>query len=205
MKFRVIGLLAIALFLSSCGVVGRSDNASKGESQINMQQGAEQVDQILDQTFSSIAPSVQWTHGESDDVSCGAPDKDALPKGTVTRRRVVMTVVSPERRGSFLGVVERNWRKSGFTITGTRAHKDNPAIFASTPDDFQVSLIFGDKGQAFFEATTPCLDKSDVAPSKSETNGRNYAGSEIPYPDQQSDFWSEATSVPSSNPSKGSH
>ncbi|MGW1073167.1 hypothetical protein [Streptomyces sp. NPDC002537] len=194
--------MAIALVLSGCGAVGRSGGASKEESKINMQQGAERADLILDQTFSSIAPTVQWTHGESDDVSCGAPDKDAVAKGTVTRRRVVMTIISSERRGNFLGVVERNWRKSGFAITGTRAHKDNPAIFATAPGDFQVSLIFGDKGQAFFEASTPCLNKSEVAPPKSETNGQNYAGSDVPYPDQRSDFWSVGAPVPSSNPSK---
>ncbi|MEV6675103.1 hypothetical protein [Streptomyces sp. NPDC051162] len=202
MKFRIIGWVAIALVLSGCGVKENSGDASKGESQINMQRGAEQADLILDQTFSFIAPSVQWTHGESDEVSCSSPNEDAVAKGTVTRRRAVMTVISPERRGSFLGIVERNWRKSGFTITGVRAHKDNPAIFATTPDDFQVSLIFGNKGQAFFEANTSCLNKSEVALPKSETNGRNYAGSEIPYPNQRSDFWSAATPVPSATPTK---
>ncbi|GHC65585.1 hypothetical protein [Streptomyces cinnamoneus] len=189
MKFRTAVMLITALALSGCGADG-SGSEREGKAGMDMRQGADRADRILDETLTAIDPSIKWTHGESTQGGCGGSTS-----GSVTRRRAVMTIISEERRGSFLGVVERHWRKSGYSITGASAHKENPAIFASTPDDFRMSLEFGDKGQAFFDLVTPCLEKSDVSPPKTEPNGPNYAGSDIPYPDQRSDFWSAKAPV----------
>ncbi|MEV8476580.1 hypothetical protein [Streptomyces sp. NPDC051173] len=198
MKYRLIALLAGVLALSGCGATG---DGVKGEViRMNMQQGAEFSDKVLDETLAAVAPPVKWTHGETTDGSCRGSNT-----GSITRRRAVMTLISEQRRGNFLGVVERYWKSRGYEITDTAADKEFPAIFASAPGDFRMSLEFGDKGQAFFDVTTPCLQESEVSPPKSETNGPNYAGSEIPYPDQRSDFWSAGTPMPSSTPSKESH
>ncbi|MFD9280834.1 hypothetical protein ACFWD7_26610 [Streptomyces mirabilis] len=64
---------------------------------MNMQEAAEQADSILDKTFSAIKPAAQWTHAHSTPGDC-----------FVDRERSVMTIISTERRGSFLGVLERH-------------------------------------------------------------------------------------------------
>ncbi|MET9479994.1 hypothetical protein [Streptomyces sp. NPDC006638] len=146
---------------------------------MNMQEAAERSDSLLDATFGAIRPEVRWAH---DDTTAGTCD--------VVRRRVVLTIISAQRRGSFLGVVERFWKKSGFDIISVNRSVDSPDIYAKTPDGFTIGLIIGDKGQAFFEADTPCVEKSAVAEPASKPNGPAYEGVEIPYPNVHSDFWS---------------
>ncbi|WP_306667786.1 hypothetical protein [Streptomyces sp. rh34] len=75
----------------------------------------------------------------------------------VTRYRTVMTVVSEQRRGNFLGVVERFWRASDNRIKMVNPSKDLPTIIASSPDGFGIEVKSGYKGQAFFEVTSPAL------------------------------------------------
>ncbi|MFE9662429.1 MULTISPECIES: hypothetical protein [unclassified Streptomyces] len=146
---------------------------------MNMQEAAERADAILDRTLSAVQPAVNWTHGETSEGDCD-----------VSRRRAVMTVISEERRGSFLGVVERHWKGEGFSPLGANASRKMPATYFETPDDFRVRLRFGGNGQAFFEVATPCVERSAVKAPTAETVGPNYAGSPIPAPDVRSDFWS---------------
>ncbi|MEV0495090.1 hypothetical protein [Streptomyces atratus] len=147
---------------------------------MDMQGAAERADGILDAVMKEIEPEVQWTHGPTTTGSCD-----------VTRRRTVMTIISAERRGSFLGVVDRFWRKSGYKIKAINNDVDVPAIFAQTKDGFGVTLIVGGEGQVFFEVDSPCVKKSDVAEPATPPNGRSYAGVElIPRPNVHSDFWS---------------
>ncbi|MFI2510029.1 hypothetical protein [Streptomyces sp. NPDC018972] len=151
---------------------------------MNMQQAAEHADKILDDTFSAINPAIHWTHGESTEGSCD-----------VSRRRAVMTIISPERRGSFLGVVERYWKAQGFQQIGVNRSTKSPATYFKTPDDFNIRLLIGGNGQAFFEVATPCVTKSSVSPPATDTIGPNYAGGSIPDPNVRSEFWSAATPV----------
>ncbi|OLZ60738.1 hypothetical protein AV521_44800 [Streptomyces sp. IMTB 2501] len=155
---------------------------------MNMQEAAEHADKILDGTFAAIKPTVHWTHGESTQGSCD-----------VSRRRAVMTVISEARRGSFLGVVERYWKSQGYNQIGANRSMKSPAMYFQTPDEFNVRLLIGDNGQAFFEVATPCVEKSSVSPPTSKTIGPNYAGKPIPDPNIHSDFWSSGG--PSSSPS----
>ncbi|MFF2214542.1 hypothetical protein [Streptomyces antibioticus] len=158
---------------------------------MNMQEAAEHADKLLDDTFAAIKPAVHWTHGETTEGSCD-----------VSRRRAVMTVISPERRGSFLGVVERYWKAEGYRQLGANRSVESPATYFETPDRFRVRLLIGGNGQAFFEVATPCVTKSSVAPPTAETVGPNYAGSPIPDPDVRSAFWSSTTPIPSASPSE---
>ncbi|MFF1504587.1 hypothetical protein ACFVZR_33070 [Streptomyces sp. NPDC058316] len=147
---------------------------------MDMQEAAERADGILDALLEEIHPQVQWTHGPTTTGSCD-----------VTRRRTVMTIVSAERRGSFLGVVDRFWRKSGYRIKSINNDADVPAIFAQTQDGFGVSLITGGEGQVFFEVDSPCVQESEVADPIAKPNGPSYADAEIiPRPNVRSDFWS---------------
>ncbi|MFI8433508.1 hypothetical protein ACIGJO_07130 [Streptomyces sp. NPDC079020] len=151
---------------------------------MNMQEAAEHSDQILDAVFAEIEPSVRWTHGPTTTSSCA-----------VTRRRTVMTIVSAERRGSFLGVVDRFWRKSGYRIKAINNDVDVPAIFAQTQDGFGVSLIVAAAGQVHFDVDTPCVQESEVADSTSRATAPTYEGMEhIPRPNIHDDFWSAGAS-----------
>ncbi|GGS24901.1 hypothetical protein GCM10010252_74990 [Streptomyces aureoverticillatus] len=155
---------------------------------MNMQDAADRADAILDGTFTAIKPSVHWTHGESTEGDCG-----------VSRRRAVMTIISEERRGNFFGVVERHWKREGYTRIGVNRSAKSPATYFETPDGFRVRLRIGGDGQAHFEAATPCVDKSSVAPPKAKTVGPNYAGGPIPAPNVHSDFWSAHTRASSTS------
>ncbi|KNB49390.1 LppA family lipoprotein [Streptomyces caatingaensis] len=182
----VIACVAI-LALAGCGTSSTGSRTErKQEKTMDMRQAAEHADRILDDTFAAIVPPVRWTHDET--ISGGCPGSPGL--GDVSRHRTVMTIISEQRRGNFLGLVERHWKKKGYTITGTNPDKEFPALFASAPGDYRMELVFGAKGQAFFSVATPCFAKSEVPEPKSTPNGPNYAGKEVPYPDQKSDFWS---------------
>ncbi|WP_251060218.1 hypothetical protein [Streptomyces sp. ISL-100] len=159
---------------------------------MDMQEAAERADSMLDATLDAIVPEVQWAH---DDTTAGSCD--------LTRRRTVMTVISEQRRGSFLGVIERFWKKSGYVITAVNSDADYPDIFAETPDGFGIDLTIGDKGQAYFEVNTPCVKKSKVAAPTAKPNGPDYAGVPIPRPNVRSDFWSAETPAPPRSPSAG--
>ncbi|MEU5166317.1 MULTISPECIES: hypothetical protein [Streptomyces] len=156
---------------------------------MDMQEAAEYSDTMLDMTLEAINPQVQWAHDQNSSGSCD-----------VTRRRTVLTVISEQRRGSFLGVVERFWKKSGYDIYSVRSDDQFPALFAKSPEGFGISLVIADKGQARFEVNTPCVDESEVAAPTAKPNGPAYEGVEIPRPNVRSDFWSAGTPVSSPVP-----
>ncbi|MGV9706654.1 hypothetical protein [Streptomyces sp. NPDC003483] len=189
MRRAAVLLVAGALLLLTTGC-GSSEQPTEGKPRMNMQEAAERADEILDGTFAAIRPAVHWTHGESTEGGCD-----------VSRRRAVMTIISEERRGSFVGVVERHWTAEGYRRLGVNRSTTSPATYFETPDGFRVRLLVGGNGQAFFEAATPCVTKSAVAPPTADTVGPNYAGGDIPDPDVRSDFWSVTSPVPATPPS----
>ncbi|MCX5170425.1 hypothetical protein [Streptomyces antibioticus] len=148
---------------------------------MTMQEAAEHADRLLDGTLAAIEPGVHWTHGETTVGTCD-----------VSRRRAVMTVISPERREEFLGAVERYWTAQGYRKVGVNRSAKSPATYFETPDRFRVRLLVGGNGQAFFEAATPCVTKSSVSPPTAKTVGPDYAGGPVPDPDVTSGFWSSA-------------
>ncbi|OSC73674.1 hypothetical protein B5180_16980 [Streptomyces sp. BF-3] len=151
---------------------------------MDMQAAAEWSDEILDSVLQEIRPELRWVHGPTTVGSCD-----------VSRRRVVMTDISAERRGNLLGVVDRFWRKSGYRMTVINNDVDFPAIYARTRDGFGVRLRIGGEGQAFFQVDTPCVHKSEVARSTSPATAFLDPGAElIPRPNVHSDFWSASGS-----------
>lgn len=181
-KLAVSAITACALLMTGCSASegSKSPGAKKAKADMNMQEAAEQADAMLDATFSSIKPQVNWAHGPTTAGSCD-----------LSRRRTVMTVISENRRGSFLGVVERFWRSHGYRITDVNESKKFPAIFAKTSDGFGISLTIGGEGQAFFEVATPCVTESKVADPTAKPNGPTYEGVyPLPRPNVQSKFWS---------------
>lgn len=102
-----------------------------------------------------------------------------------------MTVVSAQRRGNLLGVVDRYWRKSGYRLRAINKHVDAPAMYAETQDGFVVSLIVADKGQVHFDVDSPCVQESEVAdPTRQATAFLDPEAEAIPRPNIHSDFWS---------------
>lgn len=187
-------ITAVIIVLSGCGTPDKNGGTSSGRSdaKMNMQEAAEHADAMLDAVFEGIKPEVQWAHDETTTTSCD-----------LVRRRTVMTIISEERRGSFLGLVERFWKKSGYEITAVNKSIKFPAIYAEDSDGFTISLSIGDQGQAFFEAATPCVEKSTVADPTSSPQGPDYSGEKVPRPNVHSDFWSSATPI-SPSPSTAS-
>ncbi|MFF3782543.1 hypothetical protein [Streptomyces sp. NPDC001933] len=163
------------LILTGCGASG---DPAEREVKMNMQDAAVRADEILDGTFAAIKPPVHWTHERPTEGNCD-----------VQRRRAVMTIISEERRGSFLGLIERYWESQGYEQLSVN-NSDMPAMYYRTPDKFNVRVLIGGAGQAFFEVSTPCVNPSKVSPPKAETVGPNYSGKMTPIPDVKSDFWS---------------
>ncbi|MFD3610551.1 hypothetical protein ACFWXA_21160 [Streptomyces atroolivaceus] len=168
----VLTLLAGSWVAAGCG--------KEKVSEVNMQEAAEQSDGILDNVLHAIQPQVRWTHGPTTAGSC-----------EVSRRRTIMTVISAERRGSFLGLVDRHLRRSGYQLDALNSDTDFPAIYARTEDGYKVSLRFGGEGQAFLRVDSPCVAESEVAESTTRATAPTYEGMEhIPRPNIRSPFWS---------------
>ncbi|MGD9481995.1 hypothetical protein WDH52_01845 [Streptomyces sp. TRM70308] len=193
MKLRTAAVALAVLAVSGCGSNSQAQPTEK-QSTMNMQEAAEQADDIILGTWNAVRPPVEWSHRESTEGACTDATNDLTGTGSVTRRAAVLTIVSGERRGNLLGVVERHWKNSGYEITSVRDHKENPAIFASTPEDFRLSLVVGYQGQVFLDVVTPCVEESEVAPPATEANGGDGKGGDVPLPDRESAFWS-ATST----------
>lgn len=173
----------VGVMLAGCANAG-GVHGSGATAMMDMQDAAERADEMLDATIQAVVPEIEWAHHVTTAGSC-----------QVNRRRTVTTVISDQRRGSFLGVVERFWQGRGYAITSVNQSRDMPAIFAKSRDGFQLRLSFGYKGQAFFEVATPCVTKSDVAEPTSVPNGPAYPLGEIPTPNVRSAFWSAEVPV----------
>ncbi|WP_344077783.1 hypothetical protein [Streptomyces crystallinus] len=161
---------------------------------MDMQQGADRADAILQQTLSGITPALRWNHGPSIDRICADGKGEGTGTGTVTRRIVILTKVSAERRGNLLGVIERDWKSRGFKIINVNSDKDMPAMDAATPDRFQVSVEVGATGQFGFTIGTPCLAKTNGVTNPTTTP--NTPQRDVPFPprdDIHDDFWSAVT------------
>ncbi|WP_336318591.1 hypothetical protein [Streptomyces lavendofoliae] len=174
----VMFIALVAVLTSGCDTAERREKGGNGAA-MNMQGAAEHADAMLDATIDAVVPQLQWAHHVTTIGSCD-----------VSRRRKIMTIISSERRGNLLGVVERYWKRKGYRITAVRASKERPAIFATSPDGFGISLVFGYAGQANLEVATPCVMKSDVAEPASPPNGPAYPPGGIPTPNVRSAFWS---------------
>lgn len=178
-------MVAIGVLLAGCGLLSESHNEKGASTGMDMQAAAEHADGMFYATVGEVKPEVAWTHRATTTGRCD-----------VSRYWAVMTVISEQRRGNFLGVVERFWKANDYRIGTVNPSKDLPTIIATSPDGFGIRVSFGYKGQAFFEVTTPCVDESEVAPPTKAANGRAYEG-KIPTPNVRSDFWSSASPVPS--------
>ncbi|WP_369384023.1 hypothetical protein [Streptomyces sp. cg36] len=186
---------ALLLLTAATGCSPTPRSPERNQPAMDMQQGADQADTILGRTLAAISPELRWLHGPSTDASC-EDDGDA-PKGTgtVNRRIQIQTVVSPARRAGLLGMVERDWRSRGYTITNVNTHERFPSVVASTPDHFSLEVSVGGEGQFFFGATTPCLTRTPVATPTTQPNTPERPGQYPLRPRIHDDFWSATAPV----------
>ncbi|MFD6973260.1 alpha/beta hydrolase [Streptomyces sp. NPDC059949] len=162
------------------------------------QQGAERADAILQETLAAVQPELKWNHGPGGSAGCTKGVAGAATgTGAADRVIAIMTVVSEQRRGALLGVIERDWKSRGYKITGVRNDTEVPAIYASTPDDYTLTVKVGGEGQFFLTAATPCLTDSDVQQPTTKPNTPDRKGEYPVRPDVQDEFWSATTPVPS--------
>lgn len=184
MRGRVAVVAVLALLLTGCGTTGSASSSKESQSKMNLQEAADRADKILDEAFAVIKPPVEWTHRYSMPGDC-----------YVDRDRAVMTIISAERRGSFLGVLERHWKSKGYKLVTTSPN--GLVAHFRTQDGFQLEVLIGPNGQAHLSVTTPCVKESEVAQPTSKPNGPDYSKQELPAPNVKSTFWSSNAPVKS--------
>ncbi|MFJ3722457.1 hypothetical protein ACIPYQ_07755 [Streptomyces sp. NPDC090045] len=191
-----VSLLALTVLAAGCGFGGNGQSDRK--STMNLQQGAERADAILQETLAAVQPELKWNHGPGSDAGCTKGVAGAAT-GTGSAKRLIsiLTIVSEQRRGALLGVIERDWKSRGYTITNVNESQKFPAIYASTPDGYILTVKVGGEGQFFLNAATPCLTDSGVQQPTSKPNTPDRKGEYPVRPDVQDEFWSATTPVPS--------
>ncbi|QDY77361.1 hypothetical protein [Streptomyces qinzhouensis] len=170
--------------LGGCGLSSSDKSQEAPAVDITMKEAAQKADAMLDGTMAAFVPEVEWTNDRTTAGDCD-----------LIRYRTVMTIISEQRRGNFLGVTERFWKKSGYKIVSVNKDKEHPAIFARSADGFAISVTIGDRGQAFFEVATPCVRESEIPDPVVRANGQDYSHDEVPYPNVRSRFWSAGSPV----------
>lgn len=191
-KLRSAGTLLLVWLAAGCAVPFGGGSDERKALGVDMQEAAVQADSIMLKTLNGVRPELLWNHGPSIDSRCG----DMPGTGSVKRRIAVMTVVSKERRGSLLGVVERDWKSRGYQVTSVRASEELPAMYASTPEGFRMRVAVAGQGQFFFSITTPCFAESDVADPRTPPNTPHREGGYPQRPDVRDDFWSAPSPPP---------
>src|SRR5690606_39447870 len=68
-SFAVLAIASVVL--SGCGLIGEGTGSAGGqEEKVNMQEAADRAEQILDNTFAGIKPTVEATRGPSTEAIC---------------------------------------------------------------------------------------------------------------------------------------
>ncbi|MBV6698869.1 hypothetical protein [Kitasatospora aureofaciens] len=126
---------------------------------------AARCETLLQDTLDAILPMPVW---QSATPRAGTrlplPGEGVEPRWYVTRGRDFLTIVSAARRGALVGAVERHWRRRGWTITSLNAGRDLPGVAAATSDGYQLSLHFGDLGEAGLTASSPGVARPERLP-----------------------------------------
>ncbi|MEU9073638.1 hypothetical protein [Kitasatospora sp. NPDC048538] len=154
---------------------------------IDQLDAAERCEALLQDTLDAVRPALVW---EPAAPRAGArlplPGQDPDLHWYVTRGRDVRTVVSAARRAVLVDVVERHWRRRGWTITSLNAGRDRPGVTAVTSDCYRLVLRFGELGEVGLTAGSPGVLRSERLPSPPQAAGR----APVPLPDVCCPHWS---------------
>ncbi|MEV7022549.1 hypothetical protein [Kitasatospora sp. NPDC093558] len=110
------------------------------------EQAVQRLNALLDDAMSDVRPPLQYWDGwpRSTEQTTGGIDDRSLGHATATRDRYIMTKVAHTKYGALLGLIERSWTAKGYTITAVNPRQ--PAIFASTPNGYDIAITFGAPG-----------------------------------------------------------
>jgi hypothetical protein len=188
---RALGCVLVALALTACG--GGGEQRGEKEKRVpamDMRQAGERAEAILDGTMAAIQPPVTWSYGYPMKEACGNGLNRPTGTTSVNRTRHVLTVISEQRRGNLLGVVQRYWEQHGFTIQSVTPDKDMPSVRARNSDGFTVSLAVGSIGNVHISAGYSCAKDSPMTYPKGTPGEPGGPKTEELTPRVQSDFWS---------------
>ncbi len=149
--------------------VRRSESEPGAESEpevtIDQLDATERCETLLQDTLDAVRPAPVW---QGAPARAGArlplPGRESELLWYVTRGRDLLTVVSLSRRAALADVVERHWRRRGWTITSLNAGRDRPGVAAATPDGYRLELRFGESGEAGLTASSPGVARSERGP-----------------------------------------
>ncbi|MFB8037753.1 hypothetical protein ACFC5Z_33480 [Streptomyces sp. NPDC056004] len=157
---------------------------------MNTQQAGQRSEATLDGTLAAIRPPVKWAYGAPVEAACSTGLNESAGTTTVTRSRNVLTVVSEQRRGHLLGLVQRYWEQQGFQAVSVGSDKDMPRIRARDADGFTVSLDVGSVGNVSVSAGVSCAVNSAMTYPKGAPGHPGGPEAEELRPRQRSEFWS---------------
>lgn len=157
---------------------------------MDMQQAGQRSEAILDGTLAAIRPPVKWAYGAPAEAACSTGLNEPTDTTTVNRSRNILTVISEQRRGNLLGLVQRYWEGQGFRIVSVNSDKDMPRIRATNADGFTVSLDVGSIGNVSVSAGLSCAVNSAMTYPKGTPGQPGGPKKEELRPREHSDFWS---------------
>ncbi|MGW9119566.1 hypothetical protein ACWGRV_23545 [Streptomyces sp. NPDC055663] len=157
---------------------------------MDMQQAGKRSEAILDGTLAAIRPPVKWAYGAPVESACSTGLNEPTGTTTVTRSRNILTVVSEQRRGNLLGLVQRYWEGQGFRVVSVNTDKDMPRIGAKGPDGITVSLEVGSIGNVSLSAGLSCAEDSAMTYPAGTPGHPGGPKAEEVRPKEHSAFWS---------------
>ncbi|MER7757935.1 hypothetical protein [Kitasatospora sp. NPDC097643] len=123
---------------------------------------AERCETLLQETLDAVRPAPVWQDAvPRAGARLPSPGREAGVLWYVTRGRDLLTIVSAARRAALVDVVERHWRRCGWTITSLNAGRELPGVAAITRDGYRLALRYGELGEARLTASSPGVAHSD--------------------------------------------
>lgn len=201
---RLLGCALLVVALAACGTSGGQNGTERqGKKEqkeqkaptMDMQQAGQRSEAILDGTLAAIRPPVKWAYGAPAEAACSTGLNEPTDTTTVTRSRNILTVVSEQRRGNLLGLVQRYWERQGFRVVSVNSDKDMPRIRARDADGFIVSLEVGSVGNVSVSAGLSCAENSAMTYPTGTPGHPGGPKAEELRPREHSAFWSSSESL----------
>ncbi|WP_329591918.1 hypothetical protein OG195_26405 [Streptomyces sp. NBC_01362] len=195
-QVRLLGCVLMVAVLTACGAgSGQGGEERQGKKErkaptMDMQQAGQRSEAVLDGTLAAIRPAVKWAYGAPVESACSTGLNEPTGTTTVTRSRNILTVVSEQRRGNLLGLVQRHWEGQGFRVVSVNTDKDMPRIEAKGPDGVTVSLEVGSIGNVSLNAGLSCAENSAMTYPTGTPGRPGGPRTEEVRPREHSAFWS---------------
>lgn len=131
-----------------------------------------------------------WSHDETLTTTCRDVANSETDNSQVSRVRVVLTVISAERRSAFVEDVLHQWKAQGFKASTVSVDNELPTASVKTGEGMTLSVEVMGTGQAQFRTSSGCVGTAGVQEPTIKANGPDFTGREIPRPYIKDDYWS---------------